>query len=156
MLVHAHVMSRLDFCNGILYGLPNNEIQKLQRIQNSAARLVTRTRLNEHLSPVLRQLHWLPVKQRIDFKILILVFMCLQELGPAYLQQLITKYCPARNLRSQSKSLLVTPIISTHFYGARSFQLAAAELWNKLPSHLKHVDTVNDFKSLLKTYLFNL
>ena len=111
------LVSRLDFCNGILYGLPDNEIQNLQRIQNSVARLVTRTRL--------------PVKQRIDFKILTLVFLCMQGLGPDYLQQLITKYWPARNLRPQSKSLLLSPSISTNYYSARSFQLAAAELWNK-------------------------
>ena len=80
----------------------------------------------------------------------------MQELGPAYLQQLTTKYCPTRNLRSQSKSLLVSPSISTNFYGARSFQVAAAELWNKLPSNLKQVDTVDNFKSLLKTHFFNL
>ena len=153
-LVHAHVISRLDFCNGILYGLPENEIQKLQRIQNSAARLVTCTRLRDHITPILEKLHWLPIRQRIEFKILTLVFLCLHELGPDYLQELITKYCPTRNLRSQSKSQLVSRTVSTVSYGARSFQQAASELWNKLPMNLRQTDTLDNFKSLLKTHLF--
>ena len=78
-----------------------------------------------------------------------------ERISPAYLQKLITKYRPARNLRSQAKSQLVSHSVCTNFYGARSFQQAAAELWNKLPNNLKEADTVENFKGLLKTHLFN-
>ena len=136
-LVHAHVLSRLDFCNGILFGLPDNEIQKLQRVQNAAARLVTRAKKYDHISPILFQLHWLPIKYRINFKILSLVFLCLHDLAPSYLQELLVQYHPRRNLRSQSRSLLVSPRINTQFYGARSFQSYAPELWNNIPEKIK-------------------
>ena len=81
-LVHAHVMSRIDFCNSILYGLPDMQINKLQRIQNSAARLVTHAQKYDHITPILHELHWLPIKVRIQYKILSLTFLSLQGLGP--------------------------------------------------------------------------
>ena len=66
-LVHAFISSKLDFCNALLYGLPQSVIDRLQYVQNCAARLVTRTRSSEHITPVLRSLHWLPVRQRITY-----------------------------------------------------------------------------------------
>ena len=155
-LVHAHVMSRLDYCNGILIGLPDNHIQKLQRVQNAAARLVTRAKKRDHVSPILRQLHWLPIKYRIQFKILSLVFLCINNLAPSYLQELLVQYHPIRNLRSQSKPLLISPRINTQFYGARSFQSSAPELWNNIPDKIQASDNMDQFKTALKTYFFIL
>ena len=153
-LVHAHVMSRIDFCNSILYGLPDMQINKLQRIQNSAARLVTHAQKYDHITPILYELHWLPIKVRIQYKILSLTFLSLQGLGPTYLQDLIQRYHPARNLRSKSKSLLVCPPTVTKFYGARTFAVASAELWNSLPDKIKDAETIHSFRRMLKTYLF--
>ena len=153
-LVHALVISRIDFCNSLLYSLPDIQINKIQRIQNSAARLVSRTKRREHITPVLRELHWLPVKSRIKYKILLLTYQCLKGTAPSYLQDLIVKYTPSRNLRSRDKSLLVTPNIRTQFYGTRSFNMASAELWNSLPDVVKNANTTESFKTLLKTYLF--
>ena len=155
-LVHAHVMSRLDYCNGILMGLPDNQIQKLQRVQNAAARLITGTKKRDHISPILRQLHWLPIRYRIQFKILSLVFLCMNDLAPSYLQELLVRYRPNRNLRSQSKSLLVSPKINTQFYGSRSFQSSAPDLWNSIPDTIKASKTIDQFKAALKTYYFVL
>ena len=68
-LVHAFILSKLDSYNSILYGLPATELNKLQRVQNAAARLISRTRKSHHITPILQQLHWLPVKDRISFKL---------------------------------------------------------------------------------------
>ena len=105
-LVHAFVTSRLDNNNGLLIGLPQKDISKLQRIQNSAARLISLTGKNEHITSVIRDLHWLPVNQRITYKILILTFKILHHMSPDYLMELITPYTPTRSLRSCSQNLL--------------------------------------------------
>ena len=110
----------------------------------------------EHITPVLRDLHWLPVKFRIMYKILLLTYKCLHGLAPEYLTDLIQEYKPVRNLRSSSKQNLVPPLVSTTSYGHRSFRHASCELWNKLPFHIKNSQTLNQFKSSLKTYLFEM
>ena len=115
---------------------------------------MTRTGNREHISPVLRELHWLPVKKRIDYKILSLTFLSLQGLSPIYLQSLVQQYNPTRNLRSSSKSQLVCPQTSTKSYGCRAFSAAAAQLWNTIPENIKQAGTVEQFKALLKTHLF--
>ena len=123
-LVHAFISSKLDFSNALLYGLPKSVIDKLQYVQNCAARLVTRTRSSEHITPVLRRLHWLPVRQRITCKILLLTYKALNGMAPKYIADLLQPYTPTRQLRSSSKNLLVTPKSNLKFYGDRSFQVA--------------------------------
>jgi len=79
------VSSRLDYCNAILHGLPEKLTRRLQSVQNAAARMITSARRRDHITPILRQLHWLPVRQRVDFKIAVSVFQCLTCHAPAYL-----------------------------------------------------------------------
>ena len=153
-LVHALVMSRIDFCNSILYGLYDVHLNKLQQIQNSAARLIERTKRRDHITPVLKKLHWLPIKSRINFKIILLTYHCLRGTAPVYLQDLVVRYTPARRLRSTNKSLLVMPSKRTKYYGSRTFKYASAELWNNLPDIVKQANSTESFKTLLKTHLF--
>ena len=105
-LVHAFISSKLDNYNSLLSELPQYQIDKLQRVQNAAARLVTRTRKFDSITPVLKQLHWLPVKQRISYKILLLIFKALYGIAPRYISDLLTQYVPIRTLRSLDKCFL--------------------------------------------------
>ncbi len=154
-LVHAYVTSRLDSCNAILYGLPYKELDKLQRMQNTAARVVTRTRKQDHITPILHELHWLPINQRIIYKILLLTFKSLTGTAPDYISELISRYEPKRTLRSSSQSLLLEQSSRTATYGDRRFAVCAPRLWNSLPLHIRNSASVEQFRSQLKTHLFN-
>ena len=155
-LVHAFITSKLDHCNSVLFGLPKNLIDKLQAVQNAAARLISLTRKHDHITPVLIDLHWLPVAHRIKFKLLLLTFKALNGLTPIYIQELITTYKPPRTLRSSSHLVLATKSYNLKSYGLRSFSVSAPLLWNSLPSSIRDASDITLFKTLLKTYLFKL
>ena len=108
ILVHAFVTSKLDNSNALLYGIPKYKIQRLQYVLNSAARLVTLSRKNNHISPVLMELHWLPVEQLVEFKILLYKYKVVSSMAPVYLQELLDFYIPGRSLRSGNMQLLKT------------------------------------------------
>eukprot|EP00918_Siedleckia_nematoides_P051234 GHVU01112101.1.p1 GENE.GHVU01112101.1~~GHVU01112101.1.p1 ORF type:complete len:251 (-),score=5.41 GHVU01112101.1:32-784(-) len=155
-LIHAFVTSRLDYCNSLLYGVPNNMMCHLQRIQNSAARLILRANKFDHITPVLISLHWLPIKQRIAFNVLLITYKALNGQAPDYISSLLAPQChvTARDLRSTSSRSLTPTRVKTHSYGQRAFCAAAPELWNLLPSELQSCDSVDTFKKKLKTFLF--
>ena len=153
-LVHALVTSRLDYGNVLLLGLPEATLNVLQRVQNCAARLITCTRLRDHITPVLLDLHWLPIRQRIDYKTLLYTFKILNGLAPTYLGSLITPYQPKRQLRSSSRSLLAKPKVMTKKYGSRIFNGVAAMLWNDIIDEDMKRGTLDSFKKNLKTHLF--
>lgn len=110
-------------CNSLLFGLPQDQISRLQRTQNAAARLVSLTKKSAHITPVLKELHWLPVGYRLVYKLLLMVSKIQNDLAPAYLCELITPYIPPRLLRSGNKSLLCEPK-SKHSWGTGHFQLS--------------------------------
>ena len=154
-VTHAFITSRIDYCNSLLYGVSEQSIQKLQRIQNSAARVITNTPKYNHITPVLRHLRWLPVKQRVVFKILLITYKALHGLAPEYIQELITPKEVTRRLRSNDQLLLAVPKSRLRSYGDGSFKIAAPTLWNALPFKIRIATTVRQYKTLLKTHLFN-
>ena len=149
----AIVGSRLDFCNSLLHGISTKNIKRLQRVQNMLARVVTGKGKYEHITPILRELHWLPIVQRIDFKIATIVFKTTKSSQPEYLADMLRGYKAARDLRSARMDLLTVPRTKT-VLSSRRFSVAAPALWNSIPVSIRASATINSFKKNLKTYMF--
>ena len=135
LLANALVSSRLDYCNSILSGIAKTDLTKLQRVLNCLARVVTKSPPFTRSVPLLRSLHWLPVKYRVHFKICLLTYKALHEEQPVYLSSLIAISLPSRSLRSNRGITLSIPRIKTNT-GARAFSSCAPSLWNNLPLYV--------------------
>ena len=153
-LVHAFITSKVDYCNSLKYGAPKYLLLRLQRVLNCAARIVFKSNKYDHITPLLKELHWLPIEQRIKFKILVIIFKALNKLAPNYITDLLIPYKPSRSLRSSTKNLLTKPVFNLKSNSGRSFVLAAAVLWNDLPQSIKDSQSVETFKQKLKSHLF--
>ena len=153
-IIHAFMTTKLDYCNALLYGIPSSLIDKLQRIQNIAARILTGSAKYDHITPVLHSLHWLPVQQTPKYKTLVLVYRAINKQAPGYLQELLQCHEPARSLRSSEHNLITVPFTKSSLIQARAFSVAGPRLWNSLPNALRNVPTLAKFKRELKTYLF--
>jgi len=157
-VVRALVSSRLDYGNSLLAGITETHLKKIQRIQNKAARLIFGIRRRDHISPYLTQLHWLPVKQRVNFKVLVLMYQCINNSAPAYLSELITLYntpdCTKRNLRSSKDITRLTIPKTKRPVGDRGFSVYGPRLWNSLPISIREAPSLQVFKRQIKTHLF--
>ena len=150
------MLSRLDYCNAVLCGLPQCLLYKLQKVQNTAACMIFKAPRTDHITPILHKLHWLPVCDRIVYKISTLCHTSLTGLSPHYLSDIITLYAPSRGLCSSSDTRLLSihrPI--TKSYGQRTFAYQAPHVWNKLSFELRHKSMTSAFKSSLKTHIFH-
>ena len=153
-LIHATVTSRLDYGNALLCGISEELLDKLQRIQNSAARIVTGAGKRDHITPILHKLHWLPIRSRIQFKILLWVYKALNNQAPKYILDLLTTKNTCRNLRSSSENFLAVPKSYLKHAGDRAFSVYAPQCWNALARSIRNALSLQVFKGHLKTYLF--
>jgi len=142
----------------ILYGLPASHIQRLQTFLNSAARLIAGSRRFDHITPVLKSLHWLSYPQRVTYKIRLLVFRSLRGLAPGYLSDFChsVSTVPGRaSLHSSAHGQLLVPKIKTKLYGDHSFAVSGPIKWNRLPFSLHDCSiSLSTFKKRLKTHIF--
>ena len=141
-LVAAMVISRLDYCNSVFIGLPADQIDRIEK------------RRRDHVTPLLKELHWLPVKFRCQYKIATLAYRHFEGSLPPYLSSSLCTYEPSRSLRSSNEKLLKIPKRNLKSFGQRSFSFMAPSLWNSLPATLRNIPTLSQFKSQLKTFLF--
>ena len=156
-LVTALVLTRLDCGNATLTGLPTCQLNRLQSFLHAAVRLVFGARKYDRVTPLLQELHWLSVPDRITFKLATLVFRCMHGLAPAYLAQTLNRAADVdsrRRLHSGSSAALLVPITRRRTLGDRAFAVAAAKVWNSLPTTLTSQSSLLTFRQQLKTFLF--
>ena len=153
-IIHAFITLKLDYCNSLFSNLPNSTLRQLQSIQNYAARLVLCRNLYSHVTPLLFDLHWLPVQARIKFKILLFVYKAIHQSSPPYLTSLLRRKANTRNLRHHDPLLLEIPRSHSCRMGDRAFAVVGPSYWNDLPYRIRNSATVNKFKSALKNHLF--
>src|SRR5664279_1905443 len=158
-LVNSFVVSKIDYCNSLFAGQPDYVTDRLQLALNAAARLVYRLAKHDHITETMRdKLHWLRARERITFKLCLLVYKATHGMSPQYIIDMcqpVGTVEPRRRLRSAAAGNLLVPKWNSEF-GRRAFSIAAIESWYSLPSAVKTATSISSFKSSLKTYLFNL
>ena len=149
------VASRIDYCNSLFYGMSQYNINRLQRLQNNLARIVCLAPARASAAPLLNRLHWLPIEQRIQYKIACVTFNVLHCHTPNYLNDLIVPYAPPRNLRSSTSNMLSVPnILHSSAAANRALSFAAPTVWNSLSAKTRSATAIDIFKRRLKTELF--
>ena len=156
-LVSASALSRIDYCNLLLFGSTHDVTCHLQRIQNYAARVILRLPKSSSITTHLKSLYWLPVKARSTYKIACLCYHCHSRTAPSYVADMLQKKpSHTRNTRSSSYTmpLLNRPAHSKATFGDRSFSFASSFVWNSIPNDVRCTPSLSSYKSHLKTYLF--
>ena len=156
-LVSAFVLSRIDYCNSLLFGSTHDVTSHLQLLQNYAARVILRLPISSSITIHLKSLHWLPVNVRSTYKIACLCYHCHSSTAPSYVTDMLHKKpLHTRNTRSSSYTipLLNRPAHSKVTLGDRSFSFASSSVWNSIPNDVRCAPSLSSFKCHLKTYLF--
>lgn len=141
-IVRTLILSKLDYCNSLMYGIDKKQLHRLQVLQNRCARLILRQPSRTHASPLLHSLHWLPIARRIEFKLLIITFKAFHLNSPQYLSSYFQLYKTTYALRFHKH------------HGDRALSVAGPSLWNELPCNIRGLDQISVFKSHLKSYLY--
>ena len=160
-VVRSLILSRLDYGNVLLLGTNKSEIARLQQLQNWAARLIFCSSKYEHTSPLLQQLHWLPINERIHFKAMLYIYKCLNGLAPSYLTPLCPLYQARREgLRSVSDTTHLNEVLFDKrcliSAANKTFSYSAPKFWNQLPANIRTSSSLTVFKKSLKTHLFSI
>ena len=137
----------------MFYGISVGLTEKMQVLQNAAAKAVVKKRKFDHISEDRMELNWLPVEARIKFKYLLITWKCLHDKAPSYLQELLTSN---KSMRAQCQNTFIVPKVNNVTHGGIAFTKAAPILWNALPEHIRKMDKIEQFKKSLKTHLFKI
>ena len=148
IIIHATVTSLLDYCNSLLSGLPASSLRDLQLVQNFAARLICKRSKFCHITPLLYELHWLPIDSRIKFKIFLFIYKTLNGLAPSYLSDLLIPYEPSRTLRSSDNYDLIIPRFNKDHFGGCAFSVFGPRIWKDLPIEIKTASSIPIFKKV--------
>ena len=155
-MAHACIINQIDYCNSLYYNLPKKEINRLQKLMNSTTRFIFNIRNpRTHITPYLKKCHFLPVHLRVQFKICVLIYRCLNNTAPSYLKNLISQKSSLQSLRIYNDTTLLQQPIQLNKFKDRRFSVAGPKLWNELPKNLREIGSVNAFKTNLKTHLFS-
>ena len=152
--VRSAILSRLDYANALLGGLRQTDLDRLQRGENCAARVISRTKIRERITPILCDLHWLPVPSRIQFKLCVCMYKVIHGAAPDYICSELTLYRPQRALRSSYNGQLLNITVGRKDVAAFDFIVKGPQLWNDLPIDIRNSPSLTTFKSRLKTFLF--
>jgi len=156
-LIRALVISKIDYCCSILAGISGHLLSRLQSVLNAAARLIFSARKSEHITPLLLELHWLQVPERIQFRLCVLAYRCLHGTAPPYLADSLhrsTDTAGRRRLRSSVANTLAVAPTNRSTLGDRAFPVAASRAWNGLPASIRTAASLTSFRQQLKTFLF--
>ena len=152
-IAYGLVSARLDYCNSLLIGTSRSNLDKLQHVQNTLARVVRQSTWRSSTKPMLQKLHWLPINERIIYKTALISFKTITDNRPMYLKELLIRHSPSRQLRSSDQFLLNKPFFRT-MAARRSFGYSAPSVWNNLTLATRQATSLEDFKRRLKTELF--
>ncbi len=142
LLVQVLVLSRLDYCNALLAGLPASSIKPLQLIQNAAARLIFNEPKRTHVTPLLINLHLLPIAARTKFKALLFAYRTTSDSAPLYLNSVLQTYMPSRSLRSASERCINVPSQRGTKSLSLTFSLTVPTWWNDLPNSIRAAESL--------------
>ena len=151
----ALMQSRLDYANALYAGMSSTNFDKVQRVQNTLARVVTLTAKGDHITPTLECLHWLPIRYRVDYKLARLTYKIHLFGQRPHLRSQLVDYTPVRSLRSLDKNLLVVPRTKLAC-ASRAFSVAVLQLWNSLPFEVRDAETLTTVSKRLNAHLYRL
>ena len=138
ILVQAIILSKLDYCNSLLLGIPKYNIANLQRIQDMSCRMIYILPKHSSINTYLAQLHWLKIQEHITYKVATIMYKCIHNTAPAYLTEMVISELPhTKNIRSTQRGLLYTTKSRTEFVHSRSFKSMGPYIWNTLPANVK-------------------